>query len=92
LPILEQLLSEKIIRVSRCCCSLTGSFPSGLITLITWPLVGECCRHEYSIIETTNFVVCIELGSEDGKAPGDGGDKNFFESMKASISQTFSDF
>ena len=47
---LQDLEEENIICVKRCCNSLTGWFPSGIITVVTWTLAGTATRHGvYSI-------------------------------------------
>jgi len=55
------LKGEKVTSVKRCCCSLTGWFPSGIITVVTWMLVGQAVRHEFVICNTSNFVILIEV-------------------------------
>jgi len=62
----EDLGKEEVICVKRCCCSLTGWFPSGVFTVATWPLAGTAVRHEFILLHTTKFVVLIEIGL-DGK-------------------------
>src|SRR5688500_4220278 len=50
---LSPLLDEEVTEVQRCCCSLTGWFPSGVLTAASWTLTGTTVRHEYVIIKTT---------------------------------------
>ena len=57
-------INEKILAVKRKCSSLTGFFPSGIVTVFTWTFFGKATRHEYSIIYTENHILCIEVGSD----------------------------
>ena len=56
-----RLMDEEITLVKRSCCSLTGKFPSGILTLVTWTLVGQTFRHEFVIIHTQNHFILIEI-------------------------------
>ena len=60
-------INEKILAVKRKCSSLTGFFPSGIITVFTWTLLGKAARHEYSIIYTENHILCIEVANDGSK-------------------------
>ena len=57
----ELIKNQQIKSVLRCAESLTGIFPSGLLTFITYPLSGMAVRHEYIIIETPNIMMSVEI-------------------------------
>lgn len=62
--------NERVICVKRCCCSLTGVFPSGILTIFTWIGAGLAVRHEYTIVYTTNYVILIEISKNTGSGGG----------------------
>lgn len=68
LPItnLDFLLFEEVTCVKRKCCSLTSFFPSGIFTVFTFLLLGKAIRHEYAVLYTTNYTICIEVGNDKG--------------------------
>lgn len=44
------LISDEIISVDRKCESLTGMFPSGIFSIVTWIFAASFVRHEFVII------------------------------------------
>ena len=62
---ITDILEENVLELERCCCSLTGWFPSGVFTLVTWPLTNHTVRHEYCILKTENHYILIELTGVD---------------------------
>jgi len=61
----QDLANESVTCVKRCCCSLTGWFPSGVLTVASWLVAGTTIRHEYIILHTTNYVIVIEIGLDN---------------------------
>ncbi|KAM3126679.1 hypothetical protein pb186bvf_021214 [Paramecium bursaria] len=57
---LDLISNQQVLRVERCAQSLTGAFPSGLISAFTM-LVGIAVRHEYALIYTDDFVISMEI-------------------------------
>jgi len=62
-----ELLSERILSVSRCACSSMKWFPSGLFTPVTLIVAGSAVRDEYLIIHTSHHVLhlIIEVDARD---------------------------
>jgi hypothetical protein len=62
------LFGEEVLKIKRKCSSLTSWFPSGILTIFSYILLAKAVRHEYSIIETTNYTILIEVGTEQLKS------------------------
>lgn len=61
-----KVFQEKVYKVERWCRTLGNKWylPSGLLTLITMPLIGQAVRHEYILAYTKNFLVLIEVNAD----------------------------
>jgi hypothetical protein len=54
--------------VERWCQSLTGKFPSGVFTALTYIITAKAIRHEFVIVHTRRFLGTIEI-SKDNSEP-----------------------
>ncbi len=57
----QQLFGETIKCVKRYACSLTGWFPSGVLTPVTLLISGKATRHEFTIVHTFRHVLKLQI-------------------------------